>query len=120
MIDADRAALERSRYLVATTDLTEREARALAYREMGYSSSGIAQKLERTPGTVTTYLDRIVAQYGLDAVETKLPEQRGNLSEVTPERLAELSDGVREQYMAIACRELERVPEEIAEKVQKR
>lgn len=111
--NTDRAALERSRYLVATTDLNEREARALAYREMGYSHSGVAQEMGVTQGTVATYMDRIAAQYGLKAVETKLPDERGNLEEMTPHRLMKLSASIQEGYAEIAAKCSSHVPVDV-------
>lgn len=42
--DHDRGTIERARYLAASTDLSEREALALAYREQGFSASGIADE----------------------------------------------------------------------------
>lgn len=111
--DEDRKALTRSRYLARTTDLTDREALALAYREMGYSASGVAGKIDSSAGTVRSYMRRTTAQYGWEATFTKLEEERGDLEEVTPERLDELSPQVRAAWREQASHSPEHVPEAV-------
>jgi len=58
MTDEDRQAVERARYLNRTTDLRRRVCETIAYAERGYSSAGIAKKIDATEGTVSNYLDR--------------------------------------------------------------
>lgn len=118
MSDADeRKAVTRSRYLRRTSDLTKTQSLALAYREMGYSASGVARKIDSTEGTVRNYVRRIAAQYGLEAVDTKLAEERTDLEEITPERLDQLSPAVRADWRDMALDHLEHVPEELQEEV---
>lgn len=113
-----REALERARYLSRTTDLNDHEAQALAYRELGYSHSAIAREVDSTKGTVAAWMGRVIAQYGLPAVEIKIPDERGDLSEVTPARLAGLSGPVREQYEEHARRVLKHVPGDVTDQLE--
>lgn len=113
----DRDTLQRSRYLARTTDLTDEQARALAYREQGYSHSGIAAKIDSTKGSVSDYMRRIAAQYGLSAIWTKTEEERTDLEEVDHERLEALSASVRRQYVEIAEHAPEHVPASVREEV---
>lgn len=113
--DHDRETLERARYLAASTDLSSREGLALAYREQGFSHRAIAREIGSSKGTVSDYMARIAAQYGLSAIETKMPDERGDLAEVTPERLMQLSGPVREDYDELADRSIENVPRAVRE-----
>lgn len=113
----DRDTLKRARYLARTTDLSDRQALALAYREQGFSTSGIADEIGTTEGTVQSYVRRIAAQYGLEAVWTKLEDERTDLEEVTPERLDQLSDEVREDWREQASHFPEHVPASVRDEV---
>lgn len=66
--DETKYAQARARYLDRTEDLPRKYGKTLAYSELGYSSSGIAKKLEKTPGTIKKYLDRIEEEYGTAAL----------------------------------------------------
>lgn len=113
-LSEERRATKRARYLEKATDLTERQAHALAYREMGYSHSAIAREIGSTKGTVATWMRRTVAQYGLSTVETKTTEERGGITEVTPDELTALPGPVREQYLEHARRAPEYIPGDVA------
>lgn len=86
---------------------------ALAYRELGYSASGIAHKVESTESTVKTWLDRIAVRHGLAAVDTKWSKQReGPLDEPTTESLREeLSPLVIGDYVELAQAHPSEIPE---------
>jgi DNA-binding CsgD family transcriptional regulator len=60
----ERRASERAAYLKRTTNLTDREAEALAYSELGFSYRGVAKRIDSTASTVQTYLERAAATYG--------------------------------------------------------
>jgi len=82
----ERLAHERARYLEATTSLRGDEAEAVAYSELGYSTSTIARKLGSTSSTVSAYLERAIAAYGPTAAHARsTPELtlEGDLSPVT-------------------------------------
>lgn len=113
----DRDTLKRARYLARTAGLNEQQSLALAYREQGYTASGIADKIDSTEGTVRSYMRRIAAQYGLSATETKVEEERTDLEEVDHERLIALSDEVLDQYKEIARHAPEHVPETVRDEV---
>lgn len=115
--DANEAR-ERARYLARKhPELRDEVALALAYRELGYTASGIAKcpGITVTEGTVNNWLDRIAARFGMRAIETKWREQRkGPLDEPTTETLAEeLSAGVLADYLAIAKDNPEHVPDAV-------
>lgn len=77
----EREAAERAEFLARTADLGDREAEAVAYREMGYTASGIADLMGSTVGTVRNYLDTVADQYGVTAVQPTPEGDRGRLSE---------------------------------------
>lgn len=82
----ERLAHERARYLEATTSLRDDEADALAYSELGYSTSAIARELGSTASTVTTYLERAIAAYGPEAAHARSSPEltlEGDLAPVT-------------------------------------
>lgn len=110
---SERVATERASFLERTTDLTDREALALGYREQGYSSSAIARFMDSTKQTIKRYMDRIVVQYGLEAIETKPPDDHGDLEPVTVQRLGQLSDAVLEQWLEAAADHPDQVPVEV-------
>lgn len=62
---------ERARYLKRATRLKSTESLALAYREMGYSRSGIAKRLDITEQTALDYIESISEHYSEDAVESR-------------------------------------------------
>lgn len=74
--DEDREATERGRYLARRHRLREQVALAVAYRELGYTASGIAGKVDVTPSTVQAWLDDVAERFGKRAIETKWKEQR--------------------------------------------
>ena len=83
----ERLAHERARYLEATTGLRAAEADAVAYAELGYSSSGIAKQIDTGESTVRAYLARTIAQYGPEAVHARATgdfETDADLSPVEP------------------------------------
>lgn len=59
---------KRARYLESTTNHRAAEADAVAYAELGYSSSGIAKQIDSGESTVRAYLARTIAGYGPEAV----------------------------------------------------
>lgn len=67
---------QRGRYLAREHDLRDPVALAVAYREAGYTASGIAKKIDSTEGTVNGYLRQIADEYGLEATETKSVSRR--------------------------------------------
>lgn len=74
-IDDDRYATQRGRYLAKTTELRLPEAKTVAYSERGYSHYGIAKRLDTTESTVKTYAEGALALYGLEIMETLLPDE---------------------------------------------
>ncbi|MCU4974868.1 hypothetical protein OB955_19295 [Halobacteria archaeon AArc-m2/3/4] len=64
-----------------------------------------------TDQTVASYMDRIAAQYGLEAIETKTIDDRGDLEPISKQRFALLSDHVLVQWIEMAIRQPEWIPE---------
>lgn len=62
---------KRTQYLKRVSKLRPAVCKALAYREIGYSSSGIAKEMETTESTVSSWFDEIKEEYGKDALETR-------------------------------------------------
>lgn len=109
----ERAAYERGGYLAVTTDLDDDTALAVAYKELGYVDAPIAREIGVAPTTVSGWLDRARAQYGFDAAAITPIEDRGDLTEVTPAYLDELSPPVRAQYREVTVRYPAVVPEDV-------
>jgi len=111
--DLDNRAHERARYLEATTDLKAAVADAVAYSELGYSDAGIADKIDSTPSTVGKYLDRVVAQYGVEAAHVCLPDEFAtdrDLSEVDRDQVAEWPQHYRETWQDAVERHPDKTP----------
>lgn len=76
----EREAAERAEFLSRTAGVSEREAEAVAYREMGYTAQGVADQMGSTRGTVRNYLDAVADEYGVTAVQPTPEGERGRLS----------------------------------------
>jgi DNA-binding CsgD family transcriptional regulator len=103
MTDEDRQAVERARYLNRTTDLRRRVCETIAYAERGYSSAGIAKKIDATEGTVSNYLDRAVAHLGPEAVFPRAEADRGDLNAVARGEVAEWPAHYRDMFVEAAA-----------------
>jgi hypothetical protein len=109
----ERAATVRGRYLARQSDLTDEQAHALAWRELGYTATAIARRRDRAGGTIEGWLDRAAAQYGLCAIATKWPATRGELTPMTREHLLACHPAVRLQYVTVAERYPNVVPPDV-------
>ena len=111
--NTDHEARERGRYLARTTTLTEREARAIAYSELGYSDSGIAKRIECEGATVKRYRERAAARYGHRAIEPKPSQERGHtdLATVTKDEITAYPPGTREWWVEAARGHPDMAPE---------
>ena len=97
--ELDTKAHERGRYLEATTDLRGPEADAVAYSELGFSNAGIAKRIDSTTSTVSTYLQRVISQYGPEAAHARaefVPNR--DLDAVTADVIAEWPKHYREVW----------------------
>lgn len=74
-VDDETYVRTRTEYLRRVTELRDPLPEALAHREIGYSHGGIARRLDVTEPAVGTWMERIVAEYGIDALETR-PQSR--------------------------------------------
>lgn len=106
VVGDERAATVRGRYLARQSDLTDEQAEALAWRELGYTAAAIARELDRAEGTVNGWLDRTAAQYCLCAIETKWPAKRQDLTPMTREHLLECHPAVVPSKVMETVREL--------------
>lgn len=109
-----RAVEQRARYLDRTTVLRRREAEALAWRERGWSLSGIAKQIEAGETTVADYMDRVTARYGVRATFTKLRDERGDLEAVDSETIADWPRHFRAWWLECARAHPELVPDGVA------
>jgi hypothetical protein len=108
----DREARERGRYLDATTDLAKREAHTVAYSELGFSTSGTADRTEYGEGSIERYLERAAVKYGHEAIVPKTADDRDKeLVEVTREDVFEYPEGTREWWVDAAREHRERAPD---------
>lgn len=117
-----RVAAKRAAYLAQTTGLRKPVAQGVAYRELGYSHSGIAQQCAVAETTVDGWMGRVAAQYGLRAAETVRPdEEAGDLEPITHDDARALSTkrgrydtpSEREQWLAIAEDYRQYVPDDV-------
>lgn len=112
----DREAVERGRYLVRIhPELRPDVALAVAFRELGYSTSRIAKKIDVTVSTVSKWMEQVAVRHGLSAIETKWEEQReGPLDEPTTNELRDkLSPVVLGDYLKIAQAHPDHVPDNV-------
>lgn len=73
----DLEARRRGRYLNRVhPELDERIAEAVAFRELGYSHSEIASKMDVTEHTARNWMESVAERYGSRAIETKWGKQR--------------------------------------------
>lgn len=107
-----REVKKRAAFIERTSDLSDNEALALAWKERGFSPSGIAKRVDVTEDTVAKYLERIAVRYGLSAVHPKPVSKRGEtrLKEVTQDDLDELSPGVRRTWEKLAVQHVDVAP----------
>lgn len=77
--DEQRRVEHRAQYIDRTTDLSKDVATALAWKEFGYTASGIAKRLDVTESTVDNYLQEVTQRFGHLAATTKVPAERGDL-----------------------------------------
>ena len=94
-----REVLQAARYIERTTNLREKIAKALAYRHAGFSQGGIAKQMDTTKGTVSNYMDRVVAEYGIWAEDTKGLGEAVNLERVTNDDIADYHPDTAREYI---------------------
>lgn len=111
--DVERVASERGAYLAATTDLDRRQGRSVGYLELGFSDAGAARKIGVAPTTVSGWISRTVAQYGPRVGFPTPASERGDLVEVTRERVLDLPHAEREQFREAAVENPGVVPGEV-------
>jgi DNA-binding CsgD family transcriptional regulator len=110
--DTDTKARRRAAYLRRTTDLTDREADALAYSELGFSYRGVAKQIDSTAGTVQTYLERAAATYGPHIAGCRNRFQvDADLEPVEPEDAERWMRDTQERWFALVERHPDRAPD---------
>ena len=114
--DIDHTATARAARLRNGTSLSDHEALAVAYSNLGFSTSGIAKRTGRSEGTIQQYLDRAAAGYGLSVIETPAPhswELEDMPAPITPYQIRTMSDSRRWVYTEIARSYPDRVPNDV-------
>ncbi|WIV68334.1 hypothetical protein [Natrialbaceae archaeon AArc-T1-2] len=97
-ISEDRKIELAASYIRRAADVREPIPEALAYRHAGYSSSGIAKRLDTREDTVESWMDRVAAQYGLSAIEAKEAGAKPEFGELTQDELKRYSEPVKAQW----------------------
>jgi len=116
--DHERLAHERAQFLQRQTDLRPNEAKALAWSELCYSTSGIAKQIDSNPSTVGDYLDRAVAQYGPEAAYARASfDVQRSLSEVADDEIVSWPAHYRETWRQAVERHPDRAPAAATPKV---
>jgi hypothetical protein len=64
--DPDRWVKHRSRYIERTTDFDNTDAEVIAWAELGYSHSGIAQEIDISRSATKSRMERIDDQFDCD------------------------------------------------------
>jgi hypothetical protein len=114
--DIDHTATARAARLRNGTALSDREALAVAYSNLGFSTSGIAKRTGRSEGTIQQYLDRAAAGYGLSVIETPGPSEwslGGMPAPITPYQIRTMSHSRRWAYTEVARSHPDRVPNDV-------
>lgn len=88
--DEGRYAERRAEYLERTADLTEKKGRVLAYSELGYSSSGIAKRVDLAEATVKKHLEQLEVRFGPRTVCGRRPTEIDIVAEIGPVQLDDL------------------------------
>ncbi len=110
--DIETKARRRAAYLRRTTDLTDREAEALAYSELGFSHRGVAKQMRMRAGTVEEYLERAAATYGPNVAGCRSYfEIDADLEPVKPEDTERWIRDTQERWFALAERYPDRAPD---------
>jgi|APHM01.1.fsa_nt_gi hypothetical protein len=107
-----RRAEQRARYLDRTTSLKRREALAVAHSEQGFSTYGIADELDATRGTASTYLDRATARFGPQAVLQHVPDV-DDLEPVDAETVLGWNEELRQWWLDTAREHRDVVPSDV-------
>ena len=113
----ERLAHERARYLEATTELPTAEADAVAFSELGYSTSGIAKQIDTGESTAAAYLERAIARYGPEAAHARATSDLAtdaDLEPVTRDQVLAWPEHYRAVWRDAAGRHPERVPDAVA------
>lgn len=117
MADEQRLITQRGNYLARSTDLRETEAEALAYTQFGYSWQAVAKELGSGQSTVKDWMERAMAQYGLEITETLAPDElepplsKPSHEEVGIEYLDELqTDADRKRWAECVERNTQKLP----------
>jgi len=76
-VDEERWVERRTQVLQRRDGLREVIAEAIAWHEIGYTSSGVAKQIDASQGTVRAYLDQVEDQHGLAAVLIKRSDELG-------------------------------------------
>jgi DNA-binding CsgD family transcriptional regulator len=110
--DLKTKARRRAAYLRRTTDLTDREADALAYSELGFSYRGVAKQIDSTAGTVKEYLERAAATYGPHIAGCRNYFQvDADLEPVEPEDTERWMRDTQERWFGLVERHPDRAPD---------
>lgn len=67
----ERYVARRAEYLESEYGIRANIAEGVAWRELGYSHSGIATKVDMTENTVSNWMEEIADEFGLPATETR-------------------------------------------------
>lgn len=113
----ERLAHERARYLEATTELRPVEADAVAFSELGYSTSGIAKQIDSGESTAATYLERAIARFGPEAAHARATSELAtdaDLEPVTRDQVLAWPEHYRGVWRDAAERHPEHVPDDVA------
>lgn len=109
----ERAATVRGRYLARQSDLTDDQAHALAWRELGYAAVAIARRRDRTAGTIEGWLDRAGAPVWTLCDRDEMACHERRLTPMTREHLLACHPAVRLQYVTVAERYPSVVPPDV-------
>ena len=118
MPDEERLVTQRANYLSRATDLRDTEAEAIAWTERGYSYSAVGRKLDTSKSTAKGWIERAMAQYGLEIAETLQtdeldpPLSEPSYEQVGPEYIDELqTEADRERWAECVERSVGQVPQ---------
>lgn len=110
-MEEERYIAQRSSFLKRSAGLRKDVAEAVAYRELGYSNSGISNKTGTNQGTIGSWMDRVAAEFGFEAHQVDGEEGNNELERVEFEKMAELPEETRDDWATVAARNRSHVPE---------
>lgn len=117
-LDEHRYVNRRSSKLKRITDLRATVTEAIAWSELGYSSSGIARRMDTNEDTVGSWMEEAMARYGLSIAEAVgTHEKIEDPEKVDPDYVGQLKNKDKAKWIEYVVRHGDKWEDEWVESV---